>query len=148
MRITGNPTLRLFIGAALISLSPVWVKLVSVSPTVSGFYRVLIGGGALAVVGCIAGSWIIVVSLLQPLRAWRNKVKLTPAVLGMSLAHIGVGLFVLGVTMVNTFGIETDRGVGIARTVAHQLAPPDVASWQRLSNPNYSSPRGGIRPGS
>ncbi len=48
MRIPGNPTLRLFIGAALISLSPVWVKLVSVSPTSSGFYRVLIGGAALA----------------------------------------------------------------------------------------------------
>ena len=48
MRILGSPTLRLFIGAALISLSPVWVKLVSVSPTTSGFYRVLIGGLALA----------------------------------------------------------------------------------------------------
>ena len=44
----GNPTLRLFIGAALISLSPVWVKLVEVSPTTSGFYRVVIGGFALA----------------------------------------------------------------------------------------------------
>jgi len=43
-----NPTLRLFIGAALISLSPVWVKLVDVSPTTSGFYRMLIGGVALA----------------------------------------------------------------------------------------------------
>jgi drug/metabolite transporter (DMT)-like permease len=43
-----NPHARLFLGAALISLSPVWVKLVSVSPTASGFYRVLIGGGALA----------------------------------------------------------------------------------------------------
>lgn len=39
-----SPRLRLFAGAALISLSPVWVKLVSVSPTTSGFYRVLIGG--------------------------------------------------------------------------------------------------------
>ncbi|MDH3578703.1 MAG: DMT family transporter [Gammaproteobacteria bacterium] len=48
MRILGSPTLRLFIGAALISLSPVWVKLVSVSPTTSGFYRVLIGGLVLA----------------------------------------------------------------------------------------------------
>jgi len=46
--ILANPTLRLFIGAALISLSPVWVKLVSVSPTTSGFYRVFIGGAALA----------------------------------------------------------------------------------------------------
>jgi len=39
--------LRLFAGAALISLSPVWVKLVDVSPTTSGFYRVAIGGVAL-----------------------------------------------------------------------------------------------------
>ena len=42
-----NPTSRLFIGAALISLSPVWVKLVDVSATTSGFYRVAIGGVAL-----------------------------------------------------------------------------------------------------
>lgn len=42
-----SPRMRLFIGAALISLSPVWVKLVNVSPTTSGFYRVLIGGVAL-----------------------------------------------------------------------------------------------------
>ena len=44
-----HPRVRLFAGAALISLSPVWVKLVSVSPTTSGFYRVFIGGTALAV---------------------------------------------------------------------------------------------------
>jgi drug/metabolite transporter (DMT)-like permease len=45
----GNPTLRLFIGAALISLSPVWVKLVDVSATSSAFWRVAIGGSVLAV---------------------------------------------------------------------------------------------------
>ena len=38
-----SPHLRLFLGAVLISLSPVWVKLVSVPPTTSGFYRVAIG---------------------------------------------------------------------------------------------------------
>ena len=42
-----SPRLRLFIGAALISLSPVWVSLVDVSPSTSGFYRLLFGGGAL-----------------------------------------------------------------------------------------------------
>ncbi|MGB5333321.1 MAG: DMT family transporter [Woeseiaceae bacterium] len=56
MRILGSPTLRLFIGAALISLSPVWVKLVSVSPTTSGFYRVLIGGLALAAYLVVSGQ--------------------------------------------------------------------------------------------
>lgn len=48
MRYLANPTLRLFAGAAMISLSPVWVKLVSVSSTTSGFYRVLFGSVALA----------------------------------------------------------------------------------------------------
>ena len=39
-----NPTLRLFIGAAAISLSPVWVRLVDVSTTTSAFWRLAIGG--------------------------------------------------------------------------------------------------------
>lgn len=39
--------LRLFIGAALISLSPVWVRLSDVAPSVSGFYRVVFGSLAL-----------------------------------------------------------------------------------------------------
>ncbi len=47
MLLLANPRLRLFAGAALISLSPVWVKLVGVSATTSGFYRVFIGGVAL-----------------------------------------------------------------------------------------------------
>lgn len=42
-----NPQLRLYVGAILISFSPVWVKLVNVSPTTSGFYRLAIGGVAL-----------------------------------------------------------------------------------------------------
>ncbi len=42
------PRVRLVLGAVMISFSPVWVKLVDVSPTTSGFYRVLIGGAALA----------------------------------------------------------------------------------------------------
>ncbi len=48
MHILSNPTLRLFIGAALISLSPVWVKLVDVSPTSSAFWRLAIGGIVIA----------------------------------------------------------------------------------------------------
>ena len=48
MQLLGNPTLRLFIGAALISLSPVWVKLVDVSPTTSAFWRLAIGGVVIA----------------------------------------------------------------------------------------------------
>ena len=50
-----GPHLRLFAGAILISLSPVWVKLVSVPPTTSGFYRVAIGSVTLLLLMFIAG---------------------------------------------------------------------------------------------
>ena len=50
-----SPRARLFGGAALISLSPVWVTLVSVSPTTSGFYRVFIGAVALTLFLVVTG---------------------------------------------------------------------------------------------
>ncbi|MGI9219422.1 MAG: DMT family transporter [Woeseiaceae bacterium] len=45
-----NPLLRLFLGAIFISFSAVWVRLASVSPSTSGFYRLAIGGAALLLV--------------------------------------------------------------------------------------------------
>ena len=55
MTLFGNPRVRLFAGAVLISFSPVFVKLVSVSPTTSGFYRVFLGGIALALFLLLTG---------------------------------------------------------------------------------------------
>jgi drug/metabolite transporter (DMT)-like permease len=44
-----NSRVRLFAGALMISFSPVFVKLTTVAPTTSGFYRVLFGGMVLAI---------------------------------------------------------------------------------------------------
>ena len=55
MNLLKNPHFRLFAGAAMISFSPVFVNLVSVSPTTSGFYRVLFGGTALAMFMLLTG---------------------------------------------------------------------------------------------
>lgn len=60
-----SPHARLFGGAALISLSPVWVALVSVSPTTSGFYRVSIGTVALALFLVFTGRRLVLSG-----RAW------------------------------------------------------------------------------
>jgi drug/metabolite transporter (DMT)-like permease len=61
-----NPTLRLYIGAALISLSPVWVKLVDVSATSSAFWRLAIGGTVIAVYLLVSGR-----RPRFPVRVWR-----------------------------------------------------------------------------
>jgi drug/metabolite transporter (DMT)-like permease len=65
-RLLANPLLRLFAGAALISFSPVWVKLADVSPTTSGFYRLAIGGVALALILVVSGR-----NLQLSKRAWQ-----------------------------------------------------------------------------
>lgn len=56
MTLLERPRLRLFIGAILISFSPVFVRLTDVSPSVSGFYRVTFGGVALAAYLLITGK--------------------------------------------------------------------------------------------
>lgn len=66
MNLLASPRLRLYIGAALISLSPVWVMLADVSATSSGFYRVLFGGGALVLYLLATGRRLDLSS-----RAWR-----------------------------------------------------------------------------
>jgi hypothetical protein len=52
IRLTPGTTalLQLALGAALISFSPVLVNVAHVGPTVSGFYRLLFGGLALALI--------------------------------------------------------------------------------------------------
>lgn len=55
MSVFASPHIRLFTGAIMISFSPVFVNLVEVSPTTSGFYRVAIGGVALAAFLVVTG---------------------------------------------------------------------------------------------
>ncbi|MDE0005696.1 MAG: cytochrome c biogenesis protein CcsA, partial [Rhodospirillaceae bacterium] len=70
------------------------------------------GAGVMTVVGVIVGCWLILSSLLDPVtRAVRDRSARRPlprAQWGMILAHLGVGVFILGVTVVSSYSIETD----------------------------------------
>ena len=102
-----NPTIRLFVGAALISLSPVWVKLVSVSATTSGFYRVLIGGVALALYLLVTGKrlnlsrrawWILILAsvfLSLDLWFWHRSIQYIGPGLSTLLANFQVFIMTL-----------------------------------------------------
>ncbi len=79
---------------------------------------------ALTPVGVIAGLWVVLTALWEPLRRIlgraQSPVPLTRAQWGMSLAHLGIGLFVLGVTVTSTFSIESDNAMrpGDTHTIA------------------------------
>jgi cytochrome c-type biogenesis protein CcmF len=95
--------------------------------------------GLLVTVGCIAAIWIIATSVIQPLRSWRSGVRLTPAVLGMSVAHLGVGLFVIGVTTVQAFSIETDRALRPGESIEIGNYEYQMLELRDVKGPNYSA---------
>ena len=59
-------------------------------------------------IGFSFGFWIILSSLLEPVRRLRQKQTLGAALLGMSIAHLGVGVFAIGASGVESYKIEKD----------------------------------------
>jgi len=59
-------------------------------------------------IGFTFGFWIIFSALLEPLRRWRMKQSVSAALLGMCIAHLGVGVFAIGASGVESYKIEKD----------------------------------------
>ena len=97
-----------------------------------------------AAFGIALGCWVILTSLQALFRGHRLRdLKNTPrGVVGMALAHTGVGLFIIGVTCSNTYSIEKDVRMAAGETFA-------VAGYEFRFNgvvdttgPNYDATRG------
>jgi cytochrome c-type biogenesis protein CcmF len=69
-------------------------------------------GKVLSPVAATLGVWIILSSLIDPIQRIRRKLSLSRSVIGMSVAHIGLGIFVLSVTTVESFTVERDVALG------------------------------------
>jgi cytochrome c-type biogenesis protein CcmF len=63
---------------------------------------------ALTPIGATLGCWIILSSLVDPLDRLRRGLRVSAPIIGMSVAHIGVGVFVLGITFVKSNSNELD----------------------------------------
>ena len=62
----------------------------------------------IGLIGFSFGFWIIFSAFLEPVRRVRRKQALTAALLGMCIAHFGVGLFAIGASGVESYKIEKD----------------------------------------
>ncbi|MGI9248972.1 MAG: heme lyase CcmF/NrfE family subunit [Woeseiaceae bacterium] len=98
--------------------------------------------GLLLTVGCAAAVWIIVTSLIQPIRSLRRKegaAGITRSALGMSVAHLGMGLFVLGVTITGAFNIESDRALSPGESIEVAGFDFEMQELRDVQGPNYSA---------
>jgi len=131
-------------------VSPLWqaLKIPAIVGVVAGIAvpGVFYGSFApLVVIGCIAAFWLMASSLVQPIRAWRRKPGtpgLTRSILGMNVAHFGVGLFTLGVTVVSAFSIETDRSMSPGQSVEIDQYQFEMRELRNVQGPNYAAREG------
>jgi cytochrome c-type biogenesis protein CcmF len=103
--------------------------------------------GLLVSIGAIAGFWIMGVSLIDPIRSWRRKPGtpgMTRSVFGMSLAHFGVGMFTLGVTIVSAFTVEKDVSVRPGERVDVAGYSFELAGLKNVQGPNYQAIEGEV----
>ncbi len=103
------------------------------------------GNGVLTTVGVAAASWVILAAVLDPIRWLVGRgPRLTQAALGMSVAHLGLGLFVLGVTVTSAFGLATDQRIALGETARVGDYEIVFKSTQPVSGANYQALRGEV----
>jgi cytochrome c-type biogenesis protein CcmF len=97
------------------------------------------GFHVMSAVGLTAGLWVILSALYEPFQRLRRKQSLSRGVLGMTLAHIGVGLFAIGVTVTQMYRIEKDIALKPGESVTMQGYDFAFNSTRMVKGPNYDA---------
>ena len=91
----------------------------------------------MGVVGLALGAWIVLSSLYEPVTRLRNGQSLSRGMIGMTIAHIGVGLFAIGVTVTQSYRIEKDIGLRPGESVQIHDYSFRYDSAKDVQGPNY-----------
>jgi cytochrome c-type biogenesis protein CcmF len=98
--------------------------------------------GLLLALGITAGLWVMAASVIEPGR-WllrRKTLRGYPrSMLGMTIAHFGVGVFVLGVTVTSAFSIEKDIAMGAGDREEIAGYSFEFKGTRNVEGPNFSA---------
>jgi cytochrome c-type biogenesis protein CcmF len=99
------------------------------------------GKHALAITGFALGGWIILSSLIDPLDRLRRHLSLSRAVIGMTLAHIGLAVAVIALTGVESY--TSERDIALAPGASANIGGYDfkLTGTRPIEGPNYSAIR-------
>jgi cytochrome c-type biogenesis protein CcmF len=99
---------------------------------------------ALTPIGATLGFWIILSALIDPIDRLRRRLRLPASVAGMSIAHIGLGVFVLGITFVKSNTIERDVALKAGQSAQLGAYQFRYDGGQDIVGPNYEGFRGQV----
>jgi cytochrome c-type biogenesis protein CcmF len=89
-----------------------WPAIIAVTAGVILPYLVFGSFSLLTTLGVIIALWTICSALLDPARKITGKApRLTRGMVAMQLAHIGLGMTVLGITVTSSYSVITDEGM-------------------------------------
>ncbi len=120
-----------------------------------GFAIALVGGLSVLLIaygagmirsylGFVVGAWVIVSSLFDPIDRLRRKLSLSRAVVGMTIAHIGLGVCVMAISTVESYSIERQVGLRQGESVALGRYAYRFDSVGDVEGPNYAAKRAEI----
>ena len=96
-------------------------------------------------IGVLLGFWILFGTLTFLLKRFREKPagqRYTAEMLAMSSAHFGIGLWLLGVVLVNALGVEHDVRLRSGESVAVGPYTLEMKSIAHVSGPNFEADEG------
>jgi cytochrome c-type biogenesis protein CcmF len=94
-------------------------------------------GSILTLIGAMLGAWILLSSLVDPIDRWRRGLTLPRAVLGMTVAHIGLALAVIALTTVQSFTLERDVALAPGATTTVGNYEFRFGGVRPIEGPNY-----------
>ncbi len=115
-----------------------WLAAVALAAAIVLVAAIWGGIRPLATLGLALGLWVMASAFLVPLDRLRARARLPAALLGMSLAHFGLGLTTFGITGVESFRIERDIALApgeSAELAGYQFRLVGLRSGVR--GPNY-----------
>jgi cytochrome c-type biogenesis protein CcmF len=91
----------------------------------------------LSVVGIIVALWIGFSALVEPVERLRKGHSLSASVLGMSVAHFGLAMFILGATTVESYKQEKDLSLRPGQSTEVAGFTFTMNSLSNVAGPNY-----------
>ncbi|MCZ6516184.1 MAG: heme lyase CcmF/NrfE family subunit [Gammaproteobacteria bacterium] len=96
-----------------------------------------------SIIGLTTGAWVIGSVLLNPIARLRGKgPRLTRSMIGMHLAHLGIGMTVIGITVTSSFNIEIDQRIAPGETVTVGGYAFRFDGLEEIAGANYEAVRG------
>jgi cytochrome c-type biogenesis protein CcmF len=102
------------------------------------------GAKVLTPVGFALGLWLMISALVDPIDRWRRKLSVTPAIIGMALAHVSLGAFVVSITAVESYTRERDLALAVGEAGTVGEFEYRLTGLEMREGPNYDALRGEI----